>query len=712
LNFVPPPQPLTFVMAGQPSLPPSRATGPIRALVVGAGETSALLHLPALARLRDRGRVELVEICDLRRDRASAAKARFGFARTGGDARSALQNPEIDAVYLFGDARMHHDIGLAAIECGKHLFVEKPVSPSHAEAQELAQAAARRKVIAVGGHNRRFSQALGEVRRRGAKAGWRYAEAVFHKPGFGLPPPFGATSWLAANGIHALDALVYVMGGPPEWLCAAADGERYSALLRWADGAQAVFLCDNEAGERREAYAFHAAGETCRIDDGGLRIAPDAGPRNLLAPFEDGFEAEHAAFVDGVERGVEPPNSLSALVPSLKLAELIEAGFSGRIEWCEPPGIRAAESKSSEPGSMLIVNPEGLTAALAAKPPRRPLVTLDDVLRSATPRPDIVAALIGAGPSVLTADILDKLPELRVAGLVGLSFGRHRPDLLLQRGVALVNASAAYADSVAEYAFGLAVLARRRAFASDRVMRRGGWGTMPQPDGWSSVALRGARMLRPLLVRSGVEPALLKIWRRTRPFHGAGGAPPSPPRDLKGATVGLIGWGANAQAFATRLLAAGARVSVYSEHASADELHRAGVTPVSLGQALAADIVSLHRGLTPSTRHRLGSEELARLRPGSVLLNVARAGLIEPKALLARLRRGDVFACLDVFEHEPPPAADPLRRLPNVFLTSHIAAGSADTRRAAVDEVLDKIERHLVGAPAEAITRERLRAMT
>ncbi len=59
-----------------------------------------------------------------------------------------------------------------------------------------------------------------------------------------------------------------------------------------------------------------------------------------------------------------------------------------------------------------------------------------------------------------------------------------------------------------------------------------------------------------------------------------------------------------------------------------------------------------------------------------MLLNVARAGLVDPEALLARLRRGDVFACLDVFEDEPPPATDPLRRLPNVFLTSHIAGGS------------------------------------
>ena len=127
---------------------------------------------------------------------------------------------------------------------------------------------------------------------------------------------------------------------------------------------------------------------------------------------------------------------------------------------------------------------------------------------------------------------------------------------------------------------------------------------------------------------------------------------------------------------------------------------------------LAADVVSLHRGLTPATRHFLGATELARLRPGAVLINVARGALIDPDALLARLRKGDVFACLDSFEPEPPPASDPLRRLPNVFLTSHIAGGSPDMQMAAVQEVLGKIERCLGGESTPTVGRERLRTMT
>ena len=686
----------------------------VRALVVGAGETSALMHLPVLARLRDRARLELVEICDIRLGRAEAARQRFGFERAGGDALSALQRPDIDAAYLFGDARLHHDLGMAALRSGKHLFVEKPIAPSHAEALELAQAAADQGRIAAGGHNRRFYRSLAEIRKRGGKAGWRYGEAVFHKPATGAAPPFGATSWLTANGIHALDALLFIMGGLPDELTAMAGSESYSALMRWPGGAQGVFLCNNQAGERREAYGFHAPGVSCRAGDDGLSIAAE-GRRDFIAlpALGDGFEAEHAAFLDAIEQGAEPLHSLAALAPSLKLAELIEQGFAGRIDWPAPPAARIVPlPRRPAAGSILVVNAAAVRAALVASPPGRPLIALEDLLQSTGPRPEIVAALLGAGPLVLDAGILDRLPNLQVAGLAGLSFARHRPDLLLERGVTLVNASGAYAESVAEFAFGLAILARRRAFASDRTMRRGGWGITPQPRGWRAAALKAARALRPALARAGLEPGLLKAWRSSRPLHGIDAPAAGPSRELRGASIGLIGWGASAKALTRRLIAAGARVLAYSEHASPGELQAAGAAPASLAEVLAADVVSLHRGLTAATRRFLGAPELARLRPGSVLINVARGGLIDPEALIARLKRGDVFACLDVFDDEPPPAADPLRSLPNVFLTSHIAGGSADMHAAAAREVLDKIERHLAGEPGPAMTRERLRTMT
>ena len=95
-----------------------------------------------------------------------------------------------------------------------------------------------------------------------------------------------------------------------------------------------------------------------------------------------------------------------------------------------------------------------------------------------------------------------------------------------------------------------------------------------------------------------------------------------------------------------------------------------------------------------------------------MLINIARGALIEPNALLARLKRGDIFACLDTYEEEPLIAPHPLRDLPNVFLTSHIAGGSPDNYAAAAIEVVRKVAAHLAGDLTHSISADRLRTMS
>jgi predicted dehydrogenase len=114
------------------------------------------MHLPVLASLRDRGAIVLSVVCDLQRDRATRARHQFGFLEDSGDAVAALGREDIDVVYVFGSAQMHFEFGLAALQSGKHLFVEKPVAGSYTQARELGQLARARGLIAAGGHNRRF----------------------------------------------------------------------------------------------------------------------------------------------------------------------------------------------------------------------------------------------------------------------------------------------------------------------------------------------------------------------------------------------------------------------------------------------------------------------------------------------------------------------------------------------------------------------------
>ncbi len=681
--------------------PPRR---PVRALVIGAGVTSQLIHLPILAKLQSEGMIELTLVCDLDDGRAQSAQTKFGFRDRCGDGVAALNRGDIDVVYVFGTAQMHMAFGSQALRADKHLFVEKPVAPNWPDAQELADLAQTAGRIAVGGHNRRFYKSLDAVRKQAGKGGFRHAEAAFHKPEYGRPPPFGARTWLGANGIHALDALIFMMGSLPEYMTSFACDGTFSALMHWADGAQGLFACDNNAGARVERYAFHVPGTTFTIDEDGLAVASNGTVSKLgFLPQSDGFEAEHRAFLEAIESGIEPANSIASLVPSFFLSERIEEGFSGKIEFPKTRGQPVLVTEASR--TILVDRVERLTSTLSYLPARYRLISVADVSMSGRPRPDVEGAILGGGALPLSQATLDKLPNLRVVGVAALSLASYEPAALLARGISLVNATETYAESAAEFALALAVLGRRRAFRSHQVMRQGGWGVRQSGSGFRQhLQTTGLSLAKTL----GLEAPLRALWRRT--MRQAGNPVVQVPGMLRGATAGLIGWGANARALAARLAVAGATVLVYSEHATDDEIVSARRS--TLAEVLAADIVSLHRGLTPATRHFLGTAELSRLRPGAILINIARGALVDPDALLNRLRRGDIFACLDTFETEPPSRSHPLRRLPNVFLTSHIAGGSGDMHMEAAREVVFKVSRFLEGAKVDAVSKTRLRTAT
>jgi predicted dehydrogenase len=402
------------------------------------------MHLPELSRLRDLGQLELTLICDLEPQRALAARRAFGF---------------LEAVYVFGSAHMHYELGLAALQSGKHLFVEKPVAHSYLKAREMARVANAQGRIAVAGHNRRFYKSLTQIRRHAGKARWRFAEAVFHKPQFATDPPYGASTWLTANGIHALDALIFMMDGLPQELHAqsgdgaAAHRSVFSALLRWSDGAQAAFLCNNNSGSRREHYAFHRSGETHSVFEEGLIVEKGHDVTRVALPsMGDGIAAEHDAFLYAIQGISEPLHSIARIAPSLFVAELIEQGYSGPVELPDENPSTAVSWRPAPAHSILVVNAGLSHQALSLQLPHCRLISLEEVKESASPRLDIMAAILGRGATALTKEVLDRLPRLGIVAVAGLSLARQAPEEMLARGIQLVNASAAYADTVAEFA--------------------------------------------------------------------------------------------------------------------------------------------------------------------------------------------------------------------------------------------------------------------
>lgn len=144
---------------------------------------------------------------------------------------------------------------------------------------------------------------------------------------------------------------------------------------------------------------------------------------------------------------------------------------------------------------------------------------------------------------------------------------------------------------------------------------------------------------------------------------------------LHNKTLGLVGFGGIGRAVARIAQGFGMQVAVWNAHVDSSVARTFDVTLIdNIGDLMAAsDIVSLHLPLLDSTRGIVTAAELDRMRQGTLFINTARAEIIEPGALSARLSRGDIRAALDVFDHEPLPMDDQLRSVPGIILTPHVA---------------------------------------
>jgi glycerate dehydrogenase len=169
-----------------------------------------------------------------------------------------------------------------------------------------------------------------------------------------------------------------------------------------------------------------------------------------------------------------------------------------------------------------------------------------------------------------------------------------------------------------------------------------------------------------------------------------------PIRELKGKTLGIIGFGELGRGVARAAEAFDMRVLVGARPGSEPSEGR-----LSLHDLLPlVDVLSLHCPLTEQTRNLIGAAELARMRPDALLVNTARGGIVDEAALADALRRGVIGgAAVDVLTAEPPASGNPLLAsdLPNLILTPHTAWASSESRQRLVDEVAANIRAFVKG---------------
>jgi phosphoglycerate dehydrogenase-like enzyme len=169
---------------------------------------------------------------------------------------------------------------------------------------------------------------------------------------------------------------------------------------------------------------------------------------------------------------------------------------------------------------------------------------------------------------------------------------------------------------------------------------------------------------------------------------------------LAGKTLGIIGLGRIGQAMARYGHALGMRVLAWSPNLTEATARAGGAEFAAKNELLAqSDVVSLHLVLSPRTAGVLGRESIALMKPGAILVNTSRAGLIDTPSLHAALRDGRLIAALDVFDIEPLPPDDPLLALPNTVLTPHVGYGTIETFREFYRESIDNVIAFLDGTP-------------
>jgi phosphoglycerate dehydrogenase-like enzyme len=225
-----------------------------------------------------------------------------------------------------------------------------------------------------------------------------------------------------------------------------------------------------------------------------------------------------------------------------------------------------------------------------------------------------------------TAAMIAAAPGLRLIQKIGVGVNTIDLEAARARGIAVCNLPGTNARAVAELTLALMLAVLRRLPRFDAAMRRGEW----------------------------LDPDLQ---------DGVG--------ELGGRTVGLVGYGAIPRLLAPVLVALGCRLIYASRSERPDALGERRALDALLAEA---DVVSLHLPLTPETENLIDAPALARMKPGAVLINTARGGLVDQTALTAALASGRLAgAGLDVFVREPHDATDALFQLPNVVLTPHIA---------------------------------------
>jgi phosphoglycerate dehydrogenase-like enzyme len=262
-------------------------------------------------------------------------------------------------------------------------------------------------------------------------------------------------------------------------------------------------------------------------------------------------------------------------------------------------------------------------------------------------------AITSWGSPVVTEEVLQTAPGLKLILHAAGSVKGYIEPALWERGVRIANGSEAIGKGVAETALGLTITSLKNIWRLSQFVREGGW-----------------------------RPAQFGV------------------KELYEITIGVIGGGMAGSQYIRLLQNFDVDVLLFDPLLSAAQAEAMGATKVGLDQLLErSDVVSIHAPSLPETYHLLGRDQLKAMKDDCILINTARGTIIDEQALCEELSQGRLYACLDVTDPEPLNPSSPLRKLPNVILTPHIAGAVHNGLHRLGQYVINDIKHFINGQP-------------
>ncbi|WP_280304159.1 phosphoglycerate dehydrogenase [Nocardia abscessus] len=269
-------------------------------------------------------------------------------------------------------------------------------------------------------------------------------------------------------------------------------------------------------------------------------------------------------------------------------------------------------------------------------------------LLAAVPEAD---ALLVRSATTVDAEVLEAGKNLKIVARAGVGLDNVDVPAATERGVMVVNAPTSNIHTAAEHAVTLLLAAARQVPAADATLRE-------------------------------------RTWQRSK-FNGV---------EIFGKTVGVVGLGRIGQLFAARLAAFETKIVAYDPYVSPARAAQLGIELLTLDELLErADLISIHLPKTPETKGLIGKEAIAKTKPGVIIVNAARGGLVDEAALADAIKSGHVRAAgLDVFDTEPC-TDSPLFDLPQVVVTPHLGASTSEAQDRAGTDVAKSVLLALAG---------------